>query len=654
MWHFREISPKKARFVDDTDSVMSNVFPEKRKNSETLFNRYPRKRLAFGDKTIEIDSPPMPMGKDGIPLIMRMGSSMIMGSTAALTGNVTMLASSILLPLLSQGYTKEQKEEYEERRLEKYREYLSQKQEEILQEKEREESVLRQNYPELSKVLGYVYEKKKLWSRTNSDDDFLDVRIGSGNIPLKAKISCPGEHFDMEEDVLKDELNELTETQVMLEQVPIMIPLLENRAIGIQGSLKDVTGFINTLVLQLAILFSYDEVKLVFLMEESQLDDMAYIKYLPHVWDDQRSIRLIATNASEAYQVGEYLLKELEKDLESQRKWEQIRSERPYYLVIALSKKLLDGVEVIKQVIQKKESIGLSLITGFPDVPKECSVILELNKETEEGIQNKLIYVRELDKEDETFFVDDFEEKEALESMRVLANTRLRLVSQAYALPKTVTFLEMFGVGRIEDLNIAERWKNHDPVTSLTNELYAIFMCHLLAGSETSLKYTELLLEDVKNAPKGDGLHVLWMHIMPFLQQPVKETFNYSKTMHISACDFVADGFREMQAADPYEAMAEKMVHCIYNGSVKERIQMAEKLAKQTDADGGILFAHWGCKGTIGASGLIKNVLETAGLPTMILDGDGCNPANTSDGQVSTRLQAFAEMLEKNKEEKHS
>ena len=196
--------------------------------------------------------------------------------------------------------------------------------------------------------------------------------------------------------------------------------------------------------------------------------------------------------------------------------------------------------------------------------------------------------------------------------------------------------------------------KDHDPVTSLTNELYAIFMCHLLAGSETSLKYTELLLEDVKNAPKGEGLHVLWMHIMPFLQQPVKEAFNYSKTMHISACDFVADGFREMQAADPYEAMAEKMVHCIYNGSVKERIRMAEKLAKQTDADGGILFAHWGCKGTIGASGLIKNVLETAGLPTMILDGDGCNPANTSDGQVSTRLQAFAEMLEKNKEEKHS
>ena len=56
-------------------------------------------------------------------------------------------------------------------------------------------------------------------------------------------------------------------------------------------------------------------------------------------------------------------------------------------------------------------------------------------------------------------------------------------------------------------------------------------------------------------------------------------------------------------------------------------------------------FAHWGCKNTIGASSLIKRSLEREGLPTMVLDGDGCNPANASDGQISTRLQAFVEML---------
>lgn len=132
--------------------------------------------------------------------------------------------------------------------------------------------------------------------------------------------------------------------------------------------------------------------------------------------------------------------------------------------------------------------------------------------------------------------------------------------------------------------------KDHDPVSTLTNELYAIFMCHLLAGSKESVTYTKLLLEDVKKAPKGEGLRILWMHMMPFLQQPVKEVFNYSDQMHISTCDFVADGFQKVHHEDPYEAMAEKMVNCIYNGSVGQRIEKAKELAQLTEADGGILL----------------------------------------------------------------
>ena len=84
-----------------------------------------------------------------------------------------------------------------------------------------------------------------------------------------------------------------------------------------------------------------------------------------------------------------------------------------------------------------------------------------------------------------------------------------------------------------------------------------------MAGSEKAVTYTEKLLRDVRMSPRGDGLSVIWMHIMPFLQEPVKDIFNYSKKMHIRACDFIADGFQEMHAEDPYEAMAEKMVYCI-------------------------------------------------------------------------------------------
>ena len=87
---------------------------------------------------------------------------------------------------------------------------------------------------------------------------------------------------------------------------------------------------------------------------------------------------------------------------------------------------------------------------------------------------------------------------------------------------------------------------------------------------------------------------------------------------------------------------------------ISEYQNRLKELAAQKNVDGGILFTHWGCKGTIGASSLIKGSLEEAGIPTMILDGDGCNPANSSDGQISTRLQAYMEMLKVNKAEKYA
>ena len=56
-------------------------------------------------------------------------------------------------------------------------------------------------------------------------------------------------------------------------------------------------------------------------------------------------------------------------------------------------------------------------------------------------------------------------------------------------------------------------------------------------------------------------------------------------------------------------------------------------------------FGHWGCKHTLGAAQLAKKKFEEAGLPLLILDGDGCDRSHGGEGQTSTRLGAFLEML---------
>lgn len=115
-----------------------------------------------------------------MPLMLRMGSSMVMGGSAALAGNYTTLLSSMLFPLLTQKYSDKEKKEYETKRVQRYTEYLQEKDREIDRQAERERDALEQNYPPLDQVLHYTDDRTHLWERRNTDDDFLHLRIGNG------------------------------------------------------------------------------------------------------------------------------------------------------------------------------------------------------------------------------------------------------------------------------------------------------------------------------------------------------------------------------------------------------------------------------------------------------------------------------------------
>ena len=83
-----------------------------------------------------------------------------------------------------------------------------------------------------------------------------------------------------------------------------------------------------------------------------------------------------------------------------------------------------------------------------------------------------------------------------------------------------------------------------------------------------------------------------------------------------------------------------------FNGSAERRIGRIIEYAKRLDSEGIVYFCHWGCRSTSGAVRLMTDAAADAGIPLLVLDGDGCDAANTSDGQVATRLQAFAELID--------
>ena len=158
---------------------------------------------------------------------------------------------------------------------------------------------------------------------------------------------------------------------------------------------------------------------------------------------------------------------ELGNDFSKSMKIEEILRKRPYYVVFALDKKLFDAVEILQDIMQLDFNAGISIITAFDDLPKECFKIFQLQSDG----NNSVTFLRELDQGEIYFKMDRYEEKIANKVMKEISNISLGNESESAVLPKMVTFLEMFGVGKLEHLNILQRWKENNPVRSLATPI---------------------------------------------------------------------------------------------------------------------------------------------------------------------------------------
>lgn len=428
--------------------------------ARSLFDRQPRKKIAVEPNPIEIESPPMPLTANKIPLLLRMGSPMVMGGRALMTGNVVMTLTSLVFPALTQGLTEKDRKEYEAKRLLVYRDYLAQKEQEILREKAEEERLLDECYPDLSHVLNFAMAKDRLWERRNVDEDFLKLRVGVGQLPLIAERQFQKRGFELEPDVLQDEMYALAERPVLLENAPVLLSLKEDYITGVLGFSKGFVGVLRNLVMQLVLTHSYDEVKLVLLAGRTYSEEFDFVRYLPHNWDNERSIRFFAVTHSDALQISEYLSKEIELMLDKDRNTR--KRDRAAYVVLALSKELFECVESLKGILGGEEYAGVSIIAAFQGIPKECSRIIDLRS------RPKLVALASAGQDDQYFEPDLCDEPTAHRAMREIMGLKLMIGSSTYTLPNMVTFLEMFGAGRVEHLNPLRRWAENNPVKSLS------------------------------------------------------------------------------------------------------------------------------------------------------------------------------------------
>ncbi|MCD7770291.1 MAG: 2-hydroxyacyl-CoA dehydratase family protein [Oscillospiraceae bacterium] len=181
--------------------------------------------------------------------------------------------------------------------------------------------------------------------------------------------------------------------------------------------------------------------------------------------------------------------------------------------------------------------------------------------------------------------------------------------------------------------------------STLTGEICSLVATHIMLGRPEGEKYIRDLA--VAGGPRDKSKkRIFWIHVPPNWQDSMKDILENSGRCELVGSDLGADCPPLPDLAQPYESMARRLVYCANNGLGQRRLENALRRAKEARADGIIFFCHWGCKQTMGLSQLGKQMFEAEGLPTLVLDGDGCDARNVADGQMVTRVNAFLEQLE--------
>lgn len=452
--------------------------------NKQYFYRSPRFVRKIEPAEISIDAPPAPERAETVPVSLMMGPSITMGMASLASGIVTvnnvfnnggdisqalptiimavsMLLGTFLWPILTKRFEKNQQIKTETLRRNKYNEYLEKVRDQIRAACSQQSEILNETYVSPKQCEDMIINRSSLlWSRMADQDDFLDVRVGTGTVEMLGEVKCPEKRFSLEEDGLQNAMLALGNEPKLVNNVPISVSLLRHNSLGICGPLKSREEAAKNILLQIMALHSYDEVKLCLISESEEWN---YVRFIPHFWSDDKTERYVAENEEEVRQLSS----SIEASIAAREENGGERNSRflPHYVILSTSPRLYKKCSALQKILESHNNYGFSVIVlsdEMAELPIETQMIVDLNN------GSARLYDRSNTTGNSVLFDPDNISNINFEKVaEALANTELDKRSSSYVLPTSVSFLEMFNVGKIEHLNSLTRWKENNPAISL-------------------------------------------------------------------------------------------------------------------------------------------------------------------------------------------
>lgn len=340
-------------------------------------------------------------------------------------------------------------------REEKYNQYIKEKEKQIEGFREKEKNILCYNYPDIEKVNKRVKDfAGNLFDRTYIDEDFLEVRVGSGTIEAQRKVN-----YKFQERFITDDILVYLPEMVMMKYknidgAPVVLKLKGANAIGIVGDEQNQYKIAKNIIVDLACRQYKDELKMAFVLNEGQKDEFEWIRFLPNVKSSGSYLRLISCDTDSRINLFETLYKEFShrKEISAKNSKHEVFT---HFVIFVLHSEYL-----MTHPVSKFISIAASINVTF--------IFFEKNKEMLPLGITQIINVENKKAE----LIDVFDDNKKIEfDFKVLNsmdmhNLAVRLapvyckeINLEGSLMKSISLFELLNIYSVEDLDLSSRWE---------------------------------------------------------------------------------------------------------------------------------------------------------------------------------------------------
>lgn len=441
-------------------------------NHYPKFTRNARVKIVPSNDTIEILDPPelpeKPKGSIFMRLLPSLGM-MVSAAVMAMLGSITMIIfsgiSGVMSIVTAVITLKAGNKEYNQSvasREKKYTSYIERKRQEIESCRKDEQLVLDEIY------ISQELEQQKLRSfspdlfdRTNQDEDFLCVRLGSGEVAAKRLIKYK-KHERMEiSDSLQVLPEQISSEYKYIDNAPIVCDFKKADVVGVIGNEKNRYSIFKNILLDICARHYHTDVQIFLVVESKHAEQFKWMRFLPYLENSATGTRNIVCDDESKNLVFEYLYKELN--------WrEQYKTYKTNFVVFFYDEYGFKSHPISKFVNNSKE-LGVTFVffaDQKSDIPLGCDYIIN----AVDNITGTLVETANRDHTSK-FTYTNVSDKDFASVVKMLAPIYTEEISLEGTLTKNISLFELLNTIAVDDIDLENRWNTSRVFKSMSAPL---------------------------------------------------------------------------------------------------------------------------------------------------------------------------------------